>query len=180
MTAKNDVLENEEVKATGLPPQEELIMSQEDLIAGLFAAADYENDDNLIKTVEIKRGDRIFFRFNVRPLSENELVKCRKASTTMKRNPQGRNLPKVEDINYNELRTRKIYEATCDEDKEKLWDNPQVKAGLNARGKTIVEGWEIIDEVLLAGEKYKVSELIDKISGFDDEEDITLEEYAKN
>lgn len=180
MTAKNDVLENEEVKATGLPPQEELIMSQEDLIAGLFAAADYENDDNLIKTVEIKRNGRVFFRFNVRPLSEKELVNIRKQCTKYKKNPAGKNLPKVEEVDYNMFKTLKIYEATCDEDKAKLWDNPQVKAGLNAKGKTIIESSEIIDIVLLAGEKHKVSELIDNISGYDDEEDITLEEYAKN
>ena len=180
MTAKNDVLENEE-KVTGLPPQEQVAMSQEDLINGLFAASDYENDDDLIKTIEIKRNGKVYFRFKIRPLSESELMRIRKHATVYKRNPAGKNLPKIEDLKMDEFRSRKIYAATCDEDREKLWDNPQVKAGLNAKGKHILEAFEIIDAVLIAGEKYRISEEIDKISGYDEDEDeVSIEEYAKN
>ena len=79
-----------------------------------------------------------------------------------------------------EFRSRKIYAATADEDKAKLWDNPKVKAGLKAKGKDIIESWEIVDVVLMAGEKFNVSEIIDDISGYNDDEKLELEEYAKN
>ena len=181
MTA-NDVLETEGMeKPTGLPEQEKVIMSQEELINGLLAAADYETDTDMMKTIEIRRNGRLFFQFNVHPLGEQELMRIRKLSTPRYNNPAGKHLPKIEgDIRMDEFRSRKIYAATSDEDKAKLWDNPQVKAGLRAKGKSILEEWEIVDAVLLAGEKYAVSEKIDDISGYNNEDNLELEEYAKN
>lgn len=181
MTAKNDVLE-QETKKTGLPEQEKVLMTEEDLIAGLLAAADFETDEEVMKNIRIERNGKLYFEFKVHPLGEKEMQKLRRQSTPTFKNPAGRNLPKIEgDIRMDEFRSRKIYAATADADKAKLWDNPKVKAGLNAKGKDIIEAWEIIDSVLMAGEKYKVSELIDDISGYNDnEEQIELEEYAKN
>ena len=183
MAAKNDVLESEktELEQTGLPEQEKVLMTEEDLIAGLLAAADYENDEEIRQPIEIRRNGKLFFQFEIRPLGEKELMKIRKQSTTYYKNPAGKHLPKVEgDIRMDEFRSRKIYAATTDEFKAKLWDNPKVKASLNAKGKDILETWEIIDAVLLAGEKYNVSEKIDDISGYNDEDQLELEEYAKN
>ena len=59
-------------------------------------------------------------------------------------------------------------------------DNPKVKSGLNAKGKDIIEAWEIIDAVLMGGEKYTISEIIDDISGYNNDEKLELEQYAKN
>lgn len=170
-----------ETKPTGLPEQEKVIMSQEELLRGLLAAADFETDEDLIKPIEIRRNGRLYFQFNVHPLGEKELTRIRKQSTPRYANPAGAKLPKIEgDIRLDEYRSRKIYAATTDADKAKLWDNPQVKAGLRAKGKDIIEEWEIVDAVLLAGEKFKVSEVIDDISGYNDEDTVELEDYAKN
>lgn len=180
MAAKNDVLENEEVKLTGLPEQEKVLMSEEDLINGLLAAADYENDEDSMQPVQIKRNGRLFFEFTVRPLSEKEMIQVRKQSTNYYKNP-AKGMPKIEgDLRIAEYRSRKIYAATIESDREKLWDNPKVKASLRAKGKDILEAWEIIDAVLLGGEKFAVSETIDDISGYNDDEKLELEEYAKN
>lgn len=180
MTAKNDVLEAT-TKKTGLPEQEKVLMSEEELIAGLLAAADYETDEDAIKVVRIERNGKLFFEFKVHPLSEKEMVKIRKQSTITYKNPAGKNLPRIDgDIKMDEFRSRKIYAATTDADRAKLWDNPKVKAGLKAKGKDIIEEWEVIDAVLMGGEKYQVSEIIDDISGYNDDEKLELEEYAKN
>lgn len=188
MTAKNEVydltpdeVEMTELKSTGLPSQEKVLTSEEDLIAGLFAAADYEEDETAIKNVRIERNGKFFFEFKIHPLSEKELVKIRKQSTDYFKNPAGKHLPRIEgDLRVSEYRSRKIYAATCDDDKAKLWDNPKVKAGLRAKGKDILEFWEVIDAVLMGGEKFKITELIDDISGYNDDEKLELEDYAKN
>ena len=179
MTAKNDVLEKEN-KETGLPSQEEVMMTQEELINGLLAASDFDKDENLITPVEIRRAGQLFFNFHVTPLSEKELMRLRKLSCPKFKSKTVKNHFEYGDPRLDEFRSRKIYAATTPEDRAKLWDNPQAKAGLIAKGKTIMESWEIIDAVLMAGEKSKVAELIDKISGFTDDEPLELEEYAKN
>ncbi len=187
MTTNNEIIDLEEstekteLMKTGLPSREKVLASEEDMIAGLLAAAEYENDENIIKTVRIERNGKFFFEFKIHPLSEKELTQIRKRSTDYYRNPAGKNLPKVEgDIRMAEFRSRKIYAATCDDDKEKLWDNPKVKAGLKAKGHDIIESFEVVDAVLMGGEKYQVSEAIDDISGYNDDEQLELEDYAKN
>ena len=182
MTANNDVYENEEMKPTGLPSDEVVAMTQEELINGLLAAADYAVDEDSMKLIVVERGGRKFFEFKIHALSETELMRIRKQCLNYKRNPAGKNLPKIEELDIAKFRSMKIYEATADDDKLKLWDNPQIKAGLNAKGKNIIMSYEIIDAVLLAGEKVWVSDVIDKLSGYkeDGEEEVELEEYAKN
>ena len=41
-----------------------------DLVQGLLEAADFRNDDDLQTEIQIKRNDKVFFKFKVRPLSE--------------------------------------------------------------------------------------------------------------
>ena len=69
-----------------------------------------------------------------------------------------------------------IYEATVDEDKEKLWDNRKVWNALNAKKDRIMNGLDVIEYTLKAGEKDKILEAIDKLSGYES----NLEEVAKN
>ena len=179
MATNTDVLEKEK---TGLPSQEKIEMSEADLIAGLLEATDYETNEDLMKKIEVKRAGKLLFEFVIRPLSEKEMQKIRKASTKMYNNPDGKRLPKIEgELRIEEYRSRKIYEATTDEYKAKLWDNPKVIAGVKAKGKDILEFWEIIDAVLMAGEKLAIAEKIDDISGYGkDDEEVGLEDYAKN
>lgn len=183
MAARNNVPETEEmeVKPTGLPSNEVVEMTQEDLINGLLAAADFENDEELMKDIKVERNGKLFFHFKVRPLSEKELQTIRRRSVDKYNNPGGKGLPKIEgDLRLDEYRSRKIYAATVESDRAKLWDNPKVKATLKARGKDIIEEWEIVGAVLLAGEKFKISEIIDDISGYNDEDNVEMEDYAKN
>ena len=80
-----------------------------------------------------------------------------------------------EDTNRTRYQSAIIYEATIEEDRKKLWNNRKVWDALNKKKDRIMNGVDVIDCVLKAGEKDKVLEAIDKLSGFGD----NLEEVAK-
>lgn len=64
------------------------------------------------------------------------------------------------------------------QDKAKLWDNPAVKKGLEAKGICIINALDVIDAVLLPGEKDRIMDIIDDVNGFNNEE--LKAETAKN
>ena len=82
-----------------------------------------------------------------------------------------------EETKMNDLKNALIYAATIDEDKAKLWDNPKVWKGLENKGVVVVTGTDVIDFCLMPGEKDRVGEEIDKVSGYAND---NLEEVAKN
>ena len=125
--------------------------------------------------IEIVREGRLYFAFHVRPLSSQEYEKCKKKYTKYVRNKQfGMKLP--EDTDRIKYQSAIIYEATVEEDRKNLWDNHKVWNALNAKEDRIMNGLDVIEYSLKAGEKDKVLEAIDKLSGYDD----NLEEVAKN
>ena len=128
-----------------------------DILGGLLAAASFRDE---AKTVEIARNGIVLFKFRIRPLSEGEYNRCKEKYTTYKRNKQfGVRIPdKTDTISY---RSALIYEATVEEDREKLWDNREAWRKLD-----VLSGVELIGRVLKAGEKDAVIDLIDKISGY--------------
>lgn len=149
-----------------------------DLVQGLLEAADFRNDDDLQANIQIKRNGKVFFSFKIRPLSEDELVDARKKSVVKMANPSNPKLPPIEkELKVEEFTAWKIYFATVD--KEKVWDNPDVRNGLKTKGFPILRGIDVINTVLRAGEKDAIDDQVDKISGFYDSE-ISEEEYAKN
>jgi len=91
------------------------------------------------------------------------------------RNKQlGMKLP--EDTDRVKYQSAIIYEATVDEDRRNLWDNRKVWDALNAKEDRIMNGLDVIEYCLKAGEKDKILEAIDKLSGYETD----LEEVAKN
>lgn len=159
-----------EMEVTGIPENVEEV--QYDLLSSLLEAANYKQDEDNLKKIEVKKGDKFLFAFTVRPLSEDEVMRLRKQSAKYMKNPAGKNLPKIEtEVNYAQMKSRKIYAATIEEDRKKIWDNPTIKEKYG-----LVEGWEAVDVLLSGGWKNAVSEIIDNISGYD----VDLTEYAKN
>lgn len=165
-TAKRE----EELKEM-LPNKEEVLMNEDDLLRGLLEAANYKNDESVRKLIQIKRNGKVFFEFHVRPLQEDEIQDCRRKATKYVPNPYNKNLKVEGDTDYVKVRSYKIYTATIEEDRAKLWDNPKIREQLD-----VITGADVIEKCLMAGEKDKVSEVIDSISGYG----FTLEEYAKN
>ena len=141
--------------------------NEEDFIQGLIDAAEFASEET--QRIEIIREGRLYFAFNIRPLSSEEYEKCRKKHTKSVRNK--------EDTNRVKYQSEIIYAATVDGDKEKLWDNRKVWSALNAKKDRIMNGLDVIEYSLKAGEKDRILEAIDKLSGY---ESNNLEEVAKN
>lgn len=167
-TKKNTPVEEIEM---GAEANKNLIRSYEDdILGGLLAAANFQNDEDEIVPVEIARNGVVLLKFRIRPLSEDEYSKCKNRYTKYVRNKQiGIKLP--EDTDSVMYRNALIYQATVDEDRAKLWDNKEAWRKLD-----VINGVELIGKVLKAGEKDAVLEKIDEISGYSS----VLEETAKN
>lgn len=80
-----------------------------------------------------------------------------------------------ENTDSTKYRSEIIYQATVKEDREKLWDNKTVWEALRDRDVQIMGPLDVIEYSLLAGEKDRVLDAIDSLSGFD----TNLEEVAK-
>lgn len=167
-TKKNTPVEEVEM---GAEADKNLIRSYEDdILGGLLAAANFQNDEDEIVPIEIARNGVVLLKFRIRPLSEDEYSKCKNRYTKYVRNKQiGIKLP--EDTDSVMYRNALIYQATVDEDRAKLWDNKEAWRKLD-----VINGVELIGKVLKAGEKDAVLEKIDEISGYSS----VLEETAKN
>ncbi|MDO4277289.1 MAG: hypothetical protein Q4C69_00550 [Lachnoclostridium edouardi] len=175
MSEKNVENQVQEVEFTEEQVKNQIRMSEKEMLAGLLEAAEFvEGEETLI---QVKRKGKQYFSFSIRPLSEAEYNTCRKKHTKYLRNKQfGMKMPEETDtVRY---RAALIYKATVEKDRKLLWDNKEVWKSLGDKGLDVVTGLDVIDFVLLAGEKDKIIETIDSISGFDT--DSNLEEVAKN
>lgn len=161
----------EEVAADKSASDEELKEYDGDILHALLAAANYQQSEDETYTMRVIRKNVVLFTFRVRPLSEEEYERCRTKNTKYVRNKRiGVKVP--ETTNSVRYRSQLIYEATVPEDRAKLWDNKAMWDALN-----VASGVEAIDKILKSGEKDKILEQIDAISGYDNNE---LEETTKN
>ncbi|MEG1562154.1 MAG: hypothetical protein RR365_00675 [Bacteroides sp.] len=161
----------EDAELTPDEEQGQIRTFESDILRGLLAAADFSDEGSVVE-IEIARKNVVFFKFRIRPLSEDEYNNCKKKNTKYVRNRQlGIKFP--EDTDATRYRSQLIYEATVTEDRVKVWDN---KDAWKAPQINVTNGIDMIDKVLLAGEKDAVLTKLDTISGYDS----TLEEVAKN
>lgn len=151
----------------------QLRAKEEDFIQGLLDAAAYSDEER--QPVEIAREGKVYFKFTIRPLSEAEYDQCKKKCTKYVRNKSfGIKMP--EETDSAKYRASLIYRATVEEDREKLWDNKKVWEALRNKGLPVMNGIDVIECTLKAGEKDKVIEIIDELSGYGS----NLEEVIKN
>lgn len=160
----------DEVELTEEENKGQLRAYENDILKGLLAAASYETEEENIQPIEIARNGKVLFSFRIRPLGEDEYQKCKEKHTKYVRNKQlGIKFPENTDsVKY---RSALIYQATIEEDREKIWDNKEAWKALN-----VLTGIDLIDKTLLAGEKDAVLEKLDEISGYS----ATTEEVTKN
>ncbi|MFS8639306.1 MAG: hypothetical protein LOD90_00540 [Symbiobacteriaceae bacterium] len=148
----------------------ELLAHEDDLLRGLLAAA--EDEEETVE-IEIARKGEVVLRFRIRPLRDHEYEECREKATTYHKNQFGVRVPK--DTDPTKFRALLIYKATVDEDRERLWKN---KAAWERLG--VLSGPDLIARVLRAGEMAAIVEKIDEISGYGAEVERQREELAKN
>lgn len=147
--------------------QEDILGNEDALLKGLMDAANTVKDD--VRKVEISRNGKLFFAFHLTGLMEDEYAECREKATTYIRAKKLGGLKLPEDTDTTAYRSHLIYLATVPEDRKKLWDNKKAWDQLK-----VCNGPELIDRVLKAGEKEKIVDLIDELSGYD------LDKTAKN
>lgn len=149
--------------------KEELLTVEDNVLDGLLGAAKDKEDDTVL--IEIARKGKVYFSFNIRGLTEKMYNDLHDQATKFRK---ARNLGGVkvaEETDATRFRSLLIYHATVKEDREKLWDNKEAWNELN-----VVTGTDMIDKVLLAGEKNAIVEKIDEISGYSDE----IDDIVKN
>lgn len=153
----------------------DMAANEVDYLTGLLDAA--EDAECETKKIEIVRNGKIYFAFSIHALPDETLYEIRKKYTNYVKNKRtGARV--AEGVDSAKLRSSMIYNATIAEDREKLWDNKQVQEALKRRGKHIINALDVVDAVLLPGEKENVLAVLDGLSGYDTEE--TKVETAKN
>lgn len=130
-----------------------IIKNEEDYLEGLLAAADDAAND--IKKIDIIRNERKYFSFRIHSLSDEMLKDIRKKYTKYTKNRR-QGIRVADELDLPKYRASLIYNSTTEEDQAKLWDNPAVKKGLEAKGICIINALDVIDAVLLPGEKDRI------------------------
>lgn len=172
---ENNTTFDYEQEVKQLPSKEEILQNEDEMIAGLLEAAAFKSDDSLQKKIEIRRNGKLLFSFFVRPLTEEEIQGCRRKATKRRPDPRGRQFGMIElETDYFKLRSYKIIAATVDKGQGILWKNKKLKDSLN-----VIDDVDVVETVLMAGEKDRISNIIDEISGYG-ADDFTLEDTAKN
>lgn len=153
--------------------REELLAAEETILKDISGVLEAMETINEYKTFDVVRDGKKLFSFRVRGLDDEELEKCRDQATKVVKDRRLGNLAVPKDFNAAKFNSLMIYMATHPDDRKALWDNKTLweKAG-------VLTGWQLVDKVLKRGEKDAVIELIEKLSGYDDEENLV--ETLKN
>lgn len=178
--------EKEKIKEEIYGEEESKVLSEDTLIQRLIEAANYKEDKNQWVEIEIIRPRLIdgkeervkLLSFRVRPLSDSEVEDAKKNAFVKKYPYADKGTKKSKEKIFNEALYQSycIYYATVDEDRAKIWDNPQFQSKIQ-----IYKGVEIVDAILVIGEKERTMDAINLASGFyDDEEDKVTAVDIKN
>ena len=150
----NTLFDYQEGMETNLPTQQEVLQNEDQLLVGFLEAAEFKENTDFQRKIEIKRNGKLLFSFYIRPLTEEEVQGCRKRATKRRPDPRGKQFGMIEI--------------------ETDWSNRTLKEKLN-----VIEDVDVIDKVLMGGEKDYINDVIDEISGYGMHE-VSLEETAKN
>lgn len=124
---------------------------------------------------EVIRDGKKLFSFRVRGLDDGEFEKCRDQATKVAKDRRLGSLAVPREFNSAKFNSLVIYTATHPDDCKAIWDNKDLWAKAD-----VVTGWQLVDKVLKRGEKEKCIELIEKLSGYTDEDAEATEETLKN
>ena len=161
----------EAVEALGLP--DEMSADEEfDIMAGFLKAA--EMVENKTKKVEIKRNGELLLRFRVHAVTGPDMRRAQKAATSYIPNPKMKKLKIESDRDQVVYESYIIYLATVEEDRKNLWDNAKLQKQFD-----VMQAHELIDKALLPGEKDKVLDIINELSGYKADDDEEEEENGK-
>lgn len=141
----------------------ELVENEDAILAGLLEALDFEVNEELQEIIEIVRNDKVLYSFRIHPVSEKTYDYVIDKNTKYQRS---RTTGVKVAVSQDEARMKAqiIFEATIPEDQEKIWKNKKAWKKANC-----VDPISFIEKATLVGERAKIVDLIDKISGFNNE-----------
>ena len=139
--------------------EEQLDKIEGNIVDALMEAAAFRTGEDKRRPINIKRDGKTLFRFTIEPLNEDDWSKCRRQNLRNK----GKRSEELDNARY---LAQAIYEATIDEDKTRLWKNPEVWRKLN-----VASGVDVVNLVLTPGEKAAIGDILLDIGGFNDELD---------
>lgn len=148
---------------------EELLAVEDDVLRGLLSA--YEDQQKEIVTIEIARNGKVYFKFDIHGLTEKQYSDLQDEATKFRKAKNLGGVKVAEETDITRFRSLLIYHATVERDRKRLWDNKEAWKQLN-----VLNGPDLIDKVLKAGEKKAIIDKIDEISGYTDE----MDEIIKN
>lgn len=151
--------------------KEELLVAEDAILQDVGGVLQAMETVTEYDTFPVIRNGKKLFSFRVSGLDDEEMERCRDQATKMVKNKRlGVTVPG--DFNSAKFKSLLIYNATHPDDRKWLWDNKE----LQQKAK-VLASWQLVDKVLLSGEKGRVIELIEQLSGEDED---TLEETIKN
>lgn len=133
-----------------------------DIAQALIEAAEYNKGEQ--RRINIRRAGKVLFTFVVEGISEEKWNQARRENTKNR----GK---RTEELDSARFLSQVIFFATVDEDK-KIWRNQEVMSKLN-----VATPVEVIQAVLLPAEKMKISEVVEELSGFGED---NLESLIEN
>lgn len=144
--------------------------NEKPLLDRLLSAAEYVSNEE--HKIYIRRNHQEYFSFSVTALSEKDLFYLRDKYTKVKMK-RGR---RTEEFDTAKYRCSVIYNSTVDRDKAQIWDNRDLWEALRTKGYTIINALDVVEALLLPGEKAKVVEALDEFGGYNDEDSVTAED----
>ncbi|MBM7633828.1 phage tail assembly chaperone [Geomicrobium sediminis] len=156
MTEKLTQAEMEEKEAE----REDLLENETDLLNSLLEAHNYKQEKH--QKIDIIRDGKRYFSFSVKGIDDETQEAIRKKYTSI----EGKGRKQQQKFDGVGFSNSLIYNATIDEDKQKLWNNKELRKQLD-----VLSPADVVGAVLLSGEKDRVGEVIHELSGFNDDYD---------
>lgn len=164
-TKKQTVEMNQEetsiLESTDLMNKEDVLEQESDLLSNLLDLAKRKENEAFFRKIDIQANGSTKVSFRLRPMSSEDIERCVKQATKLVKNHRGKAEKEVDQRLFQSIL---IYEATVPEDQKEIWGNTQLKRALG-----VLDSFDTVDKLLLAGEKAQVFTIIDEMSGFNQE-----------
>jgi hypothetical protein len=153
--------------------KKELLAAEDTILKDVGGVLEAMETVTQYDTFPVIRNGKKLFSFRVRGLDDEEMEKCRDESTKMVKNKRlGVAVPG--EFNSAKFNSLLVYYATHPDDRKWLWDNKELQ-----QTAEVLSGWQVVDAVLRYGEKEAVIEMMEELSGRDDDTE-GLEGTIKN
>lgn len=144
---------------------EQLAKLDNDIAAALIEASEYNIGTDKRRKINIQRNGKPLFSFTIEPVDEETMRRVRRENLKNR----GR---RTEELIGERFVAQLIYEATIEEDKNRLWRNREVQERLN-----VASGTDVVQKVLTPAERSKLEEVLIEIGSYDSD---GLDDLIKN